>query len=1567
MRKLISVVLCLMLIISCLPLTGFSAENIAEKPAETQNAETLKKPTDDGYVKFMREEAKMKKELSLIEKEQANESDEVVESDGDFELMASTGTMKVKVTFPTGTTTKNGDVVYVYLYTPPVINGGKVESEAVWYKSKSATLTGDVDSVTVSLTSVAYGNYIVCAKLRAGNKNVLSNMQYYSSSGTVISEFSAEKVKLSASSKTVTLPLLKSESSISGTIDLSSCVPTADTTINVSSCIEEGVFYNYQYIDIPVKAGTKSVKYEMGLSDGSQYVRFSSAVFKSGYYYDGYVNNSWKYRTYFNLKSQHKTGLDVVVSPKSSGVAADYNISLKLPYTPEYVELFCGLTDGYDIVAEQWVSFDNANTVEIGLTPDFECDELYFFYKEVNPYDGADYLIDESMRFYSEDRGITGNIEYATDITDMNDITVEYPDTYTISGDINTETGLACNTYVYVGVEFEDDIFYTYVSESEGTYKIYVPKSFKNREYTVFTAMGSYGCMLSDTKEYGKTYTLSGNKTGVNITTHGAREISGVIELPCETPKSGLVITIDYYSETDDGVVNYGYAGTCYIAPGETSADYSVLVPAYISPYLGDLEARAESSEKINISQMAYSMSLEDNEDIYFDETVTLSGKIILPDTQSTLSSSLTVEVHANYSYGWAYGYTTILAGESYAQYSLQIAKDSTIRILEIVHQRDDIAIDRSYYYSPAGTLVPSWTELRVFVDDDMEIDFKYPESVMITGTISLPDDAFYSGGKVSYGIYCESVESGIQYSKHYSTETPYEDNDFSISVTEQDAEYIIYVYVDDIGDSSILQYEWCYYVSDSAMTLSKEDATRVSADEKVKLAFPVCDTISGTVNFSEGCKIDSGSVDIVVYAFNANFKNYYYSWYEDINTTEPFDYRIDVPSGDDEKYIVYTYVTYDDENTVTNIERYVDSYYTSDGMVKTEEEAEKIAPSSDINLTISKYREITGKIIVPADYKYVNPLSEIDVVLADEDNYTYYYRGKVDENLNFAAYITDNYIENGDYTVYVIVEDSQQNNILKDKNYFYVDSNGNNKTVSVTDSGDITGVKVKVETGWSISGTVYVPDDAVRENAIIDVRVLGHLDYWYGGNVGEIGPDDNSIDYMIAVEKETASFPVWACAEVYEYDDDLPYSANISEDYVYYASKTASTLDLSKASNVVVNGNVSGIDIYLQTGAVFEVGINYPSFANGSLSGYVYLVDETGNEAGYRSFYISEYDSQARLNMVISKDYVGKNLYLCVECDSYNDDPIYRSKVYINPDGSLAFGRNSATPFTIGLTNEVSYTPIKDDDSRIPTYSIESKHPYESNTNETYTYNHPDSSVSKLYVTFNEASELSSGDYIQIYDTNDNYVCRFGPYDNLSSRTFVVNDSGFKIVFESNSYSESYGFAIESITTEKTHTVVFKNYDGTVLKTYTVNHGDSIYYDGPEPTKPAKPMHICTFEGWDEYTGYVESDMVVTAQFYEDAMYYIYFAGSEWLNEDPYNVYVENCTGEDRKACYVVANYDAKGKLVDVSLEEIDFYAYNNPIRNTGKPICDGGYVKVMLLDSITNLLPIAQCDIAR
>lgn len=59
-------------------------------------------------------------------------------------------------------------------------------------------------------------------------------------------------------------------------------------------------------------------------------------------------------------------------------------------------------------------------------------------------------------------------------------------------------------------------------------------------------------------------------------------------------------------------------------------------------------------------------------------------------------------------------------------------------------------------------------------------------------------------------------------------------------------------------------------------------------------------------------------------------------------------------------------------------------------------------------------------------------------------------------------------------------------------------------------------------------------------------------------------------------------------------------------------------------------------------------------------------------------------------------------------------------------------------------------------------------------------------------------------------------------------------------------------------------HTVTFKDYDGTVLKTETVE-------DGKAATAPAEPERAgYIFTGWDKVFSYVKGDLIVTAQYQE-------------------------------------------------------------------------------------------------
>lgn len=63
-------------------------------------------------------------------------------------------------------------------------------------------------------------------------------------------------------------------------------------------------------------------------------------------------------------------------------------------------------------------------------------------------------------------------------------------------------------------------------------------------------------------------------------------------------------------------------------------------------------------------------------------------------------------------------------------------------------------------------------------------------------------------------------------------------------------------------------------------------------------------------------------------------------------------------------------------------------------------------------------------------------------------------------------------------------------------------------------------------------------------------------------------------------------------------------------------------------------------------------------------------------------------------------------------------------------------------------------------------------------------------------------------------------------------------------------------------------HTATFKNHDGTVLQTVSVEYGGTPSYTGSTPTKPSTAEYSYSFSGWSPSIGAITSDTTYTAQF---------------------------------------------------------------------------------------------------
>ena len=89
----------------------------------------------------------------------------------------------------------------------------------------------------------------------------------------------------------------------------------------------------------------------------------------------------------------------------------------------------------------------------------------------------------------------------------------------------------------------------------------------------------------------------------------------------------------------------------------------------------------------------------------------------------------------------------------------------------------------------------------------------------------------------------------------------------------------------------------------------------------------------------------------------------------------------------------------------------------------------------------------------------------------------------------------------------------------------------------------------------------------------------------------------------------------------------------------------------------------------------------------------------------------------------------------------------------------------------------------------------------------------------------------------------------------------------------------------------QKTYTVTWKNWNGTVLETDTdVEYNSDPSYDGKEPTRAADAQYTYTFNGWDKPLDKVTEDVIYTAVYEETINKYTV----TWVNWDNKNLEVD-------------------------------------------------------------------------
>ena len=173
----------------------------------------------------------------------------------------------------------------------------------------------------------------------------------------------------------------------------------------------------------------------------------------------------------------------------------------------------------------------------------------------------------------------------------------------------------------------------------------------------------------------------------------------------------------------------------------------------------------------------------------------------------------------------------------------------------------------------------------------------------------------------------------------------------------------------------------------------------------------------------------------------------------------------------------------------------------------------------------------------------------------------------------------------------------------------------------------------------------------------------------------------------------------------------------------------------------------------------------------------------------GYSWYYSLEYSNY---------DYTGKEIRPAVTCEGLTEGIDFTVSYKDNTNAGTAqviitgIGNYSGT-YTLEFT--INPVTICTDVSQ-----LQSKHPYDENVHEVYVYNGAEG-AENLYLTFSDDTQFEEySDYLYIYDANEEAV---GTYtgDELSGKTITVPGNYVKLVLNTDSSNNEYGFRVVSVT----------------------------------------------------------------------------------------------------------------------------------------------------------------------